>query len=198
MLYFCQSPLLSKLSISSSSQMADLITISLICALSANFLVRILIFEHFNYRDLLFSSPLFVLTQFSIRADNFVSGAMGKLETGVTTNQGVVGHLLKTASNVTNSAFCETLGPNFLNLFSKYNSCPKGSFAPHVLQSNEKFCELYENSDAQLKDCLSTSVVDVRININGYTDAIARVGKCCNICPVSIFSIDFLLLFRIT
>lgn len=110
------------------------------------------------------------------------------MENGATTNQGVVGHILKGVSTVVNGPFCASLGPNFLNLFSKYHCCPKEYFAPRVLQSYEDFCKLFKNANPQLKECLTASIVDVRINVNRYIDAVVRAGKCCNTCPVSTFN----------
>lgn len=130
-------------------------------------------------------------------ADNFISGAMGGLENGVTTNQGAVGSLLKKTSTALNYAACASLGANFLSLFSKYNCCPKEAFKIHIFQCIEEFCEFYANASPELRKCLATSVVDIRINVNKYVDAAARVAECCNICSVSTFHMYFWLSFKI-
>lgn len=176
--------------------MAKLHVITLICALGANFTVIILIFKHF----ILAWFVLFFFFSFSthqpwIQANSFSSGALGKLYFGALTNKGLVGHLLMAASQRVNNVSCLTLGPDFLNRCSKYNGCPKGSFAPNAFQSYEEFCECYRNADPQLQDCLSITVVDSRMNVKGFTDITIRIGECCYTGEVRIFFLSLQIIF---
>lgn len=83
-------------------------------------------------------------------------------------------------------ALCDKLGPNFLDLFAKYNSCSKESIPSNAFKSYDIFCEWYRN-DPQAKDCVTTAVAQINVNVPGIIAGDGRVGECCNSFPVCIF-----------
>lgn len=119
-------------------------------------------------------------------AGDVTNGAQGSLNYATFSGTGIVGHVLNNAADGINEADCALLGPDFLNGLLESQTCPDKDFQLTIFESWPTFCKYFNNAEPNIKNCFSTSTINLDGGLPGIFKGYGRLGECCGTVEVSI------------